>query len=81
MDLFIFDRALRPFDENVAHEASAPVHRNRDASGFKLAGERGAGALRALNIRSFPCRSRGSSNAATQNPLSIVFDSRQARTA
>jgi hypothetical protein len=48
MDLFIFDRAPQPFDENVVHETSAPVHRNRDASGFKLAGERGAGELRAL---------------------------------
>src|ERR1019366_9969875 len=34
-----------------------------------------------LNIFGFPCWSSASSSAATQNPLSIVFDSRHARTA
>jgi hypothetical protein len=80
MYFFIFDRAPQPFDENVIHEPAASVHRNRDASGFKLAGEGGAGELR-VNIRGFPCRSRASSSASTQKRLSIVFDSRQARTA
>src|ERR1700732_4063629 len=44
----------RAFDENVVHETPAPVHRNRDASGFKLAGERGAGELRALIRVEYP---------------------------
>src|SRR6202163_5079605 len=48
MYFFIFDRAPQAFDENVIHEPAASVHRNRDASGFKLAGEGGAGELRAL---------------------------------
>jgi len=34
-----------------------------------------------LNILGLPCRARASSSASTQNPLSMVFDSRQARTA
>jgi hypothetical protein len=63
--LFILDRAPQAFDENVVHETPPPVHRNRDASGFKLAGERGAGELRAL-IRveyPFPRRARSASVA------------------
>src|SRR5205807_7225466 len=48
MDLFIFDRAPQPFDEDVVHEAATPVHRNRDARSFESVGERGAGELRAL---------------------------------
>jgi hypothetical protein len=48
MNLFIFDRATQPFDENIVHEAAASVHRNRGSRGFEFAGERGAGELRAL---------------------------------
>src|SRR5450756_2342879 len=54
MHLFILDRAPQAFDENVVHETPAPVHRNRDASGFTLAGERGAGELRALIRVEYP---------------------------
>src|SRR5258708_20120688 len=48
MYFFIFDRAPQPFDEDVVHETAAAVHRNRDASRFKLAGECGAGELGSL---------------------------------
>src|SRR5277367_1790792 len=48
MNLLIFDRAPQPLDEDVVHEAAASVHRNRDPGGLQLAGERGAGELRAL---------------------------------
>jgi hypothetical protein len=54
MHLFILDRAPQAFDENVVHETPAPVHRNRDASDFRLAGERGAGELRALIRVEYP---------------------------
>jgi hypothetical protein len=46
--LIELDRAPQAIDENVVHETPAPVHRNRGARGVKLAGERGAGELRAL---------------------------------
>jgi len=54
MHLFILDRAPQAFDENVVHETPAPVHRNRDASVFKLAGECGARELRALIRVEYP---------------------------
>lgn len=38
----------RAFDENVVHETTAPVHRNRDVCFFQLIVERGAGELRTL---------------------------------
>ena len=45
-------RASRPLaqalDENIVEKTPAPVHRNLDACGFELAGEGGAGELRAL---------------------------------
>src|SRR5580658_8875365 len=48
MHFFVLDRAPQAFDEDVVHETSAPVHRNRDSGSFELAGERGAGELRTL---------------------------------
>src|SRR6266851_8300564 len=42
------DRAPQSLDENVVHETTAAVHRNRDACGLEPAGEGGAGELRAL---------------------------------
>ena len=48
MDLLIFDRAPQPLDEDVVQEAAAAVHRDRDPGRQQLAGERGAGELRAL---------------------------------
>src|SRR5271156_5598484 len=48
VDLLIFDRAPQPLDEDVVHEAAAPVHRDRDPGRLQLSGERNAGELRAL---------------------------------
>src|SRR3984957_17087418 len=48
MHFFVLDRAPQAFDEDVVHETSAPVHRNRDSCRLQLAGESGAGELRAL---------------------------------
>src|SRR5712664_1244636 len=48
MHFLVFDRTPQSFDENVVHETTASVHRNRDARSLKLAGEGGAGELRAL---------------------------------
>src|SRR6266852_6212728 len=48
MHFLVFDRAPQPFDENIVHETTASVHRNRDACGLEPAGEGDAGELRAL---------------------------------
>jgi len=48
MHFLVFDRAPQPFDENIVHETTASVHRNRDACSLEPAGEGGAGELRAL---------------------------------
>jgi hypothetical protein len=48
MYLFILDRAPQPLDENVVHETTASVHRNRDACGLEPACECRTGELRAL---------------------------------
>src|SRR5258708_4911070 len=40
--------APQPFDENIVHETTASVHRNRDACSLEPASEGGAGELRAL---------------------------------
>src|SRR5882762_6718756 len=48
MHFLVFDRAPQPFDENIVHETTASVHRNRDARSLEPAGEGGAGELRAL---------------------------------
>ena len=48
MHFLVFDRAPQPLDENVVHETTAPVHRNRDTCGLEPASEGGAGELRAL---------------------------------
>src|SRR5271170_5492068 len=48
MHFFVLDRAPQAFDEDVVHETTASVHRNRYAGGFELSGEGGAGELRAL---------------------------------
>src|SRR5476649_707420 len=43
MHFLVFDRAPQPFDENIVHETTASVHRNRDACSPEPAGEGGAG--------------------------------------
>jgi len=48
MHFLVFDRAPQSLDENVVHETTAAVHRNRDACSLEPAGEGGAGELRAL---------------------------------
>ena len=48
MHFLVFDRAPQSLDENVVHETTTAVHRNRDACGLEPAGEGGAGELRAL---------------------------------
>src|SRR5450432_4077160 len=48
MHFLVFDRAPQPFDENIVHETTASVHRNRDAGGLEPTGEGRAGELQAL---------------------------------
>src|SRR5260370_1398842 len=47
LHFLVFDRAPQPFDENIVHETTASVHRNRDACSLEPTGEGGAGELRA----------------------------------
>jgi len=56
MHFLVFDRTPQSFDENVVHETTASVHRNRDARSLEHAGEGGAGELRALiGVEYFRC--------------------------
>jgi hypothetical protein len=84
MHFFVLDRAPQAFDEDVVHETAASVHRNRDSGSFELAGEGGAGELRALvgveNLR-LSVALQGLLQRVEAETRIIVFDSRQASTA
>ena len=70
----------QPLDEDVVHPATTAVHRDAGAGVLQRVGKGEAGELRALIGVVRPYRALASSSAATQNSVSIVFDSRQART-
>src|SRR6478672_12989906 len=84
MHFLVFDGAPQPFDENIVHETTASVHRNRDACGLEPTGEDGAGELRALIGVEYFWRAVPRQRFVERRdakPVSIVFDKRHARTA
>ena len=48
VNLFVLQRTPQPFNEDVVETTAAPVHADRDAARFQLAGEFLAGELRTL---------------------------------
>ena len=91
IDLFVFDRAPEPFDEDVVAPGSLAVHADGDGVRQEQAGEVGAGELAApslrwgrlwsvLKISGLPCFASASSTASRQNSTSIVIETRQDKT-
>jgi hypothetical protein len=48
VDLFVFDAAPEPFDEDVVQRTASPVHTDGDLALFENPSERAAGELRTL---------------------------------
>lgn len=90
IDLLVFDRFPEAFDDpkgRVSEYVVAPgtlaVHADPDVGCDQQAGELAAGELRALSvlkISGLPKRAMASSTASMQKAVSIVIESRQART-
>ena len=83
IDLFVFDRAPEPLDEDVVAPRAPAVHADRDG----VVSSRPVNAAlvnwlpwSVLKISGLPCLASASSTASRQNSTSIVIDTRQART-
>jgi len=85
IDVLVFQRAPDTLDEDVVHPAAAPVHRDAHAGRDQHAGECRAGELAALvgveDLRFAMPGQRFLQRRHAENEASMVFDSRQDRTA